>query len=478
MGKLLQRAFPSEEVSGRPEDEKPSFGKQLIYGTQHILTMYGGVIAPPLIIGQAAGLSGAETGILITAGLFISGLATILQALGIGPFGARLPLVQGVSFASVSTLVAIGEDDGIQPVLGAVLVAGVIGLIVSSFFAKLVRFFPPVVTGTIITVIGLSLLPTAFDWAMGGDDAQGDAYGSMGNIGLAGLTLLIILLISRLFQGAISRLSILIGIVIGTLVGVPWGATDFSDAAGDGIASIPAVLPFGAPTFEPGAIVSMTIVVLVIMTETTSDILAIGEIVDTDRSQKRVANGLRADMLATTVAPLFGTFACSAFAQNVGLVAITKIKSRYAVAMGGVVLVLLGLLPVVGGVVNDIPYPVLGGAGIVLFGSVAVSGIQTLARVDYADNLNLVIVATAIGFGLIPVAADDFWSQFPDVVSVILDSGISAAAVVAVVLNLVFNHFKRGQKGDPSVFAAGGDERADEAESDEWATSTQRVEAQ
>lgn len=477
MRKLLQRMFPSEEVSGHPEDEKLSFGQQFTYGAQHILTMYGGVIAPPIIVGNAAGLSGAQMGLLVTAGLFISGLATMLQALGIGPFGARLPLVQGISFASVSTMVSIGKEGGIQPILGAVLVAGVIGLIVSSFFAKLVRFFPPVVTGTIITVIGLSLMPTAFDWAMGGDD-QAASYGSMGHIGLAGLTLLIILVISRLFQGAISRLSILIGIVIGTLIGLLFGQTDFSGATDDGIVSLPPILPFGAPTFQVGAIVSMTIVVFVIMTETTSDILAIGEIVDTDRSAKRVANGLRADMAATTVAPLFGTFPCSAFAQNVGLVALTKIKSRYAVAMGGVVLVLLGLLPVVGGVVDAIPPPVLGGAGVVLFGSVAGSGIQTLSRVDYKDNLNLVIVATAVGFGLIPVASPDFWNEFPQWVQVIMDSGISSAAVVAVVLNLLFNHFKQGQKDGPSVFAAGGDERADEAESDEWASSSDRVEAQ
>src|SRR5699024_10653237 len=158
--------------------------------------------------------------------------------------------------------------------------------------------------------------------------------------------------------------------------------------------------------------------------------------------------------------------------------ALTKIKSRYAVAMGGVVLVVLGLLPFVGGIVDGIPPPVLGGAGIVLFGSVAGSGIQTLARVDYQDNLNLVIVATAIGFGVIPVASPDFWSSFPDSVEVILGSGISAAAIVAVLLNIAFNHIKIGNKKGPSVFAAGGDERADEAESDEWTSSSDRVEAQ
>ncbi|MGA8208869.1 MAG: nucleobase:cation symporter-2 family protein [Nocardioidaceae bacterium] len=442
--------------TGRPEDERLPFSQQLVYGSQHILTMYGGVIAPPLIVGGAAGLSGTDMGLLVTAGLFLSGLATMLQTLGLGPLGARLPIVQGISFASVSTMVAIASEDGLRPVFGSILVAGVIGLVASSFFAQLVRIFPPVVTGTIISVIGLSLLPVSFTWAMGG--AGSPDLGSASNIGLAGLTLLIILMISRLFQGAVSRLSILIGIVLGTGIAALLGKADFSGVGEGSIVSLPPFLHFGGPTFQVGAIVSMTIVILVIMTETTADILAIGEIVGTDVDARRVANGLRADMLSTSVAPFVGTFPCSAFAQNVGLVAITGIKSRYVVATGGGILVLLGLLPVVGRVVAAVPYPVLGGAGIVLFGSVTASGIRTLSRVDFHDNLNLVIVATAIGLGLVPVAAPTFWDEFPSSVAVVLDSGISTAAIAAVLLNLFFNEWAWGNRSGASVFAAGTDE--------------------
>jgi xanthine/uracil permease len=203
----------------------------------------------------------------------------------------------------------------------------------------------------------------------------------------------------------------------------------------------------------------MTVVIVVIMTETTADILAIGEIVETPVDSRRVADGLRADMLSTTVAPLFGTFPASAFAQNVGLVALTRIKSRYVVATGGLILVLLGLLPVVGRVVAAIPLSVLGGAGIVLFGTVAASGIRTLSRVEYGDGLNLVIVATAIGVGIIPIAAPTFWDAFPTWFATIMHSGISAAAIVAVVLNLVFNHFRAGTRPGASVVAAAPDER-------------------
>jgi xanthine permease len=427
-------------------------GQLLAYGTQHILTMYGGVIAPPLIVGGAAGLSPGDLALLVTAGLFLSGLATLLQTLGLGPFGSRLPIVQGISFASVSTMVAIASEDGVRPVFGAIIVAGIIGLVASSFFAQLVRLFPAVVTGTIITVIGLSLLPVAFTWAMGGAGAKD--LGSMENIGYAGLTLLIILVISRVFQGAVSRLSILIGLVAGTAVAALTGKADFSQVGESRIISLPQVFHFGSPTFEIGAIVSMTIVVFVIMTETTADILAIGEIVGTEVDAKRVAAGLRADMAATTIAPVFGTFPASAFAQNVGLVALTGIKSRYAVAAGGGVLLLLGLLPVVGAVVAAIPYPVLGGAGVVLFGSVAASGIRTLSRVDYQDNLNMVIVSVATAVGVIPIAAPTFWDAFPEWFGTIMHSGISATALVAVVLNVLFNEVRAGNRPGASVFAA------------------------
>lgn len=455
LGRRRQATAP---ITTRPEDERHPPGQLLAYGTQHILTMYGGVIAPPLIVGGAAGLSGTDLALLVTAGLFVSGFATLLQTLGLGPFGSRLPIVQGISFASVSTMVTIASEDGLRPVFGAIIVAGLIGLVLSSFFAQLVRLFPAVVTGTIITVIGLSLMPVAFRWAMG-NDASAPDYGSMTNIAYAGLTLLIILVISRVFQGAISRLSILIGLVVGTVIAVIAGQADFSSVGKADVVALPPLLHFGSPTFEVGAIVSMTIVILVIMTETTADILAIGEIVETDVDARRVARGLRADMAATTVAPLFGTFPCSAFAQNVGLVALTGIRSRYVVATGGLVLLLLGLLPVVGAVVAAIPYPVLGGAGIVLFGSVAASGIRTLSRVDYEDNLNMVIVSVALAVGILPIAAPTFWDAFPEWLGVIMHSGISATALVAVVLNLLFNEITVGNRSGASVFAASQDSR-------------------
>ena len=445
---------------GRPEDERYPLGKTFLYGLQHIMTMYGGVIAPPIIVGQAAGLTGAEIGVLVSAALLVSGLATALQTLGIRFFGSQLPLVQGISVATVSSMVAVASGDGGLPaVFGAIIVAAVIGLAISPFFAQVVRFFPPVVTGTIITIIGVSLLPTAAGWMMGGDEEAAD-WGSVPNIALALGTLVVVLALSRFLQGTISRLSILFGIILGTVAAVPLGLADFSGVGEGSAFALPTPFAFGAPVFEIGAIISMTIVILVIMTETTADLIAIGEVLDTKVDAKRVGDGLRADMAATLVAPFLNSFPALAFAQNVGLVAITGIRSRFAVAAGGGVLFVLGLFPVLGQVVAAIPSPVLGGAGIVLFGSVAVSGIRTLSRVEYEGNLNLTLVAVALGFGIIPIAVPDFYDQFPTWVGMIFHSGIAAAAVVAVLLNLVFNEIRWGRRSkDPSVFTAGSSAR-------------------
>lgn len=442
-------------ATDRPEDERLSVGSSFAYGFQHVLTMYGGIIAVPLIVGQAAGLSPADIGVLIAAALFMGGLATLLQTIGIPFFGSQLPLVQGVSFASVATMVAIVSGGGGLPaVFGAVIVSAAIGLLIAPVFSKIVRFFPPVVTGTVITTIGLTLMPVAANWAMGGN-RKAENYGSMANIGLAAATLALVLLFSKVGSATISRLSILLAMVGGTIIAVATGMADFSKVGEGPIAAFPTPFHLGAPTFEIAAIISMLIVVLVILTETMADILAVGEIVGTKVDSKRIAAGLRADMGSSLVAPVFGSFTQSAFAQNVGLVAVTKIKSRYVVAAGGVILVILGLLPVLGRVVAAVPTAVLGGAGIVLFGTVAASGIRTLAKVEYKNNMNLIIVAASIGFGMIPIAAPSFYDQFPSWFSTIFHSGISSAAVMAILLNLLFNHLKAGNSENQSVFVAG-----------------------
>jgi xanthine/uracil permease len=264
---------------------------------------------------------------------------------------------------------------------------------------------------------------------------------------------MIIVIIYRFLPAFLSRVAILLGLVLGTIVAIPFGVTDFSRISDASIFQFTLPFHFGLPTFAVGATISMFVVMLVIMTETTADILAIGQVIDKPADRQTVTNGLRADMLATTFAAVFNGFSVSAFAQNVGLVAITGIKSRFVVAVGGVILLLLGLFPILGAFIALVPLPVLGGAGLALFGTVAASGIRTLAKVDFSGNANLVIVAFAIGMGIIPIAVPTFYDEFPDWFTVIFDSGITAAAITAVALNIVFNIIGRHDETEGPIFA-------------------------
>ncbi|PPB13617.1 uracil permease [Pseudomonas aeruginosa] len=447
---------PSTSPAQRPEDENLGLGANLAYGLQHVLTMYRGIVAVPLILGQAAGLNGGEIGMLIAASLFAGGLATLLQTLGLPFFGCQLPLVQGVSFAGVATMGAILSSEGgggLPGVLGAVMAASLIGFLITPVFSRITKFFPPLVTGIVITTIGLTLMPVAARWVMGGNSASPE-FGSVANIGLAALTFAIVLLLSKLGSASISRLSILLAMVVGTLIAWALGMADFSKVTEGPMFAFPTPFHFGMPEFHIAAILSMCIVIMVTLVETSADILAVGEIIDTKVDSKRLGNGLRADMASSILAPIFGSFTQSAFAQNVGLVAVTGVKSRYVVATGGLILVVLGLLPIMGRVIAAVPTPVLGGAGIVLFGTVAASGIRTLSKVSYKNNVNLIIVAASLGFGMIPIAAPTFYHQFPNWFETIFHSGISSAAIMAILLNLIFNHFTTGNSENQSVFAA------------------------
>src|SRR5690606_13242287 len=286
--------------------------------------------------------------------------------------------------------------------------------------------------------------------------ATGGDIGLLVYIALSVMTLLVVLLLGKHGSSTISRLSILLAIIIGTVIAVAMGHADFSAVSEGEVFALPSLFHFGMPTFQTAAIISMFIVIIVTLVETSADILAVGDIIDTKVDARRLGDGLRADMLSSLIAPVFGSFTQSAFAQNVGLVAVTGVKSRYVVAFGGLILIALGLLPIMGRLVAAVPPAVLGGAGMVLFGTVAASGIRTLAKVNYENNMNLIIVATAIGAGMIPIVAPKFYEHFPTWFATIFHSGISSAALVAIVLNLLFNHFTLGNPDQPSVFAAGG----------------------
>ena len=445
----------------RPEDEKLPIRLLLVYGLQHILTMYAGAVAPALVIGSAAGLANdpAAMGILVSGALLMAGIATLLQTVGHRKVGAQMPIVVACSFVPVSAIatLAAGQDGENMPVaLGASMAAGVFALLLTPFFGQLIRFFPPIVTGTIITVIGISLMPVAAGWIMDDattvlDDGSTVPAAPMANLALAGVTLAVILIGSRVFPGIWGRLSILFGLVVGTLIAIPFGMADFSRVGeADVVFNPTSVFYFGAPEFEIAAIATMCVIMLVVLTEGASHIIAVGEITGSKVDAKRISAGLRADVSGSIIGPIFNTTPTSSFAQNIGLLALTGIRSRYVVATGAGILLLLGMFPILGGVMAALPTPVLGGAGLVLFGTVASSGIKTLTKVDFNNNLNLILVATAIGVSIITLAYPTFYSFLPEAVEMIAHSGIIGAAIVSILLNICFNVIGRPSSGPPS----------------------------
>ncbi|GHF38415.1 nucleobase:cation symporter-2 family protein [Streptomyces morookaense] len=434
-----------------PVDRLPGPGRLLAGGLQHVAASYAGVVAPPLVIGAYVGLRPAQLTFLVGASLFTAGLATLLQTIGFWKVGARLPFVNGVSFAGVAPMLAVADgradrSTALPVIYGAVMVAGVLGFVLAPYFCRLVRFFPPVVSGSVITLIGMSLLPVAFGWIQNGHT---DRPASMTDLALAATTLVIVLALRRLLRGFLQQIAILLGLVAGTLLAVPVGAVDATPVREAAVVGFPAPFHFGHPQFTLPAIVSMCVLMLVSMTESTADMLALGEIVERPADEQVIAAGLRADTLGTALSPFFNGFANSAFAQNIGLVAITRVRSRFTVAACGVVFVLLGLSPVAASLIAVVPRPVLGGAAVVLFGSVAVSGVEVLARSGLDKGENLLVAAVSLGVGMIPVVSRDFYgaAAVPATLRTILDSGVSAACVTAVVLNAVLN--RRPARGAP-----------------------------
>jgi len=421
-----------------PVDEVPPLRRLAPLGLQHVLAMYAGAVAVPLIVGgamiSAGRMSPDDLAHLIVADLFVAGVATILQSVGFWRFGVRLPVMQGCTFAAVGPMITIGVQHGPEAIYGSVIACGLFIMLLAPVFSKLLRFFPPLVTGTVILLIGLSLMDVAAGWAGGGTGAED--FGAPSNLLLALFTLVVILLIERLAPPAVGRVAILLGIVAGTVVAAIMGKVDVSGVSDQAWFGVPTPFSFGVPTFQIGSVIAMCVVALVIMTETTGDMLAIGEIVDKHIKPRDIADGMRADGLSTVLGGVFNTFPYTAFAQNVGLVSLSGVRSRYVATFAGGILVVLGLVPKLGAIVGAVPVAVLGGAGVALFGMVAASGIRTLASCTL-DSRALLMIATAIGVGMLPTVSPEIYSQTPDWFQTIFDSGISSGALVAIVLHQV-----------------------------------------
>ncbi|MDP3891313.1 2-oxo-4-hydroxy-4-carboxy-5-ureidoimidazoline decarboxylase [Nocardioides sp.] len=449
-----------------PVDEVLPAGKLAVYGLQHVLTFYAGAAIVPLLVAGALGLSGPQLAFLINANLFTCGIATLIQTIGFWKIGVRLPVVQGTTFVAVGPMIAIGLSSGggvpgLLEIYGAVIIAGIFAFLIAPYFAKLVRFFPPIVTGTVITSIGIVLLPVAALEAGGGDPGAED-FGSLPNLALAAATLLLILFMYRFFRGFAATIAVLLGLVAGTGLAALAGRTDFGGIGESSWVGVITPFHFGLPTFGLAAITSMLIVMLITAVEMTGDTLAVGEIVRKKVGPDGIARAIRSGGLSTAIGGTLNSFPLTSYSANAGLVRLTGVRSRFVVAAAGVMMLIIGIVPKTGAVVAAIPHPVLGGAGLVLFGAVGVVGIQILSRADLTNQRNVVILATSLGFALIPVGFPDFYAALPEAAQMIFASGITMAALSAIVLNLVFNEFRR-KLADPADEAAPPPPRLDVA---------------
>lgn len=434
-----------------PVDQVPKAAVLTTMALQHVLIMYTGAVAVPLVFGAALELDQATIGFLISADLLVCGIITIVQSVGVTRFfGIRLPVIAGAVFTAVGPMISIGQTYGLPAVYGSMIVAGVFGIIVAKPFSKLVRYFPDVVAGTVILVIGMSLISVGVGLVAGQDPSATD-YAKPSSLAIGAAVVLFIIVVSFAFRGFIGRIAVLLAVVLGSVVLIPFGMVDASGIGEAGWFGMAAPLHFGAPTFPIAAVITMCIVMLITFTESTATMIAVGKMVGRPPSEDDIARGVAADAASGVFAGFFNSFIDSIFVQNVGLVSITKIKSRWVTAAAGVILIVLGLIPKMGAIVASIPGPVIGGTALILFGSVAVVGVQRLAEVRWEGTQNELIVGAAISVAMLPVVAPDFYRNMPEAFDLFLGNAIIASAIVSFTLNLIFNEFLGSRRKAPEA---------------------------
>ncbi|MFI6869391.1 nucleobase:cation symporter-2 family protein [Nocardia sp. NPDC050406] len=427
-------------------DERPPFLAMLLLGLQHTLVMYAGVVVVPIVVGTSIGLSDTELANLVSIDLILAGIGTLLQALGFWKFGIRMPLVVGAAASGIVPMVLVGQSQGLATVYGSLLVAGLVWIVVAPYFSMLLRLFPAVVTGTVIALIGLTLIPVGIRLIAGSDSSAAD-YGRLSHIALAAATMALMVIFRRLFRGLLGQLSILAALVVGAIVGWATGIGSLTEIGSGPIVTVMSPFHFGALQFHVPSILLFLVIVFVLMVEGAGQGLAVGEVVGKPLGPTEIARLLRVDGLMTAVSGVFNGFVYTTFGQNIGLIALTGVRSRFPVAIGGVILLVLGLVQPVGRIAAAIPEPVIGAAAIVTFGALTVAGMQILARVDLGRSSNLMIVMLSLGVGLVPAYAPRFYHQLPAFAEMFFKSGVATGTVLALVLNVVF-HARRRSASD------------------------------
>ncbi|MFU2203353.1 nucleobase:cation symporter-2 family protein [Streptococcus hyovaginalis] len=414
-------------------DDKPPLGVSIVLALQHILAAFAGIIAVPLVVAGALNLSVEETSMMVSASIFVAGVTTVLQSKGIGSIGSRVSGMMGTDFTFANPAISVGSRFGIAGIVGATIAGSLVEIVLSRFIKPLMTFFPPLITGTVVALIGITLLPVSMDWAAGGSGAKD--YGSVENISIAFVIMVFTLLLNHYGKGLWSTASVFIGMIFGYILCIFLGKVDLSAVNDAAWFALPNVFHYGV-TFDLSAILSFIPAYVVSLIGTVGIMMAIGEASNTKMSSNRAANGVLADGVGSLIAGVFGAGPNTAFSQNVGLITFTKVASRHVMILAGIILAVLGVFPKLSALISIMPQPVLGGVGVIMFGLVAAQGIKTLATVKIGDR-ELLIISVAFALGIGVTVRPELLVGLPTPIQMVLSSGISTGTLAALILNIV-----------------------------------------
>lgn len=411
------------------------FVRSVPYGIQHALAMFVANLAPIMIIAGAAGLDDVSTGGMIQAAMLIAGIGTLIQLFPIGRLGSGLPIVMGISFTFVTVLAGVVATCGMGAAMGAIIVGGCIEGVLGLFARYWRKLITPIVAAVVVTSIGFSLLSVGATSFGGGSGAVD--FGSPRNLLLGTVSLVACLAFQCLVKGKQKHLSVLFGLVVGYIVAIPLGVVDFSSFSDIKLFAAPSIMPF-TPEFDLGAIISVTLIFLVSATETLGDTTAVCQTgLNRNVTDKELSGSIAADGFVSAVSGCFGCMPITSFSQNVGLVAMTKVVNRKAIATGACIMILAAFCPIISALFSSLPEPVLGGCTIMMFGNIIVAGFQMIASAGFSQrNIVIAALSLAIGVGFTQVA--EIFSCFPELVqSVFAQNCVAVVFLVAVVSNLV-----------------------------------------
>ncbi|MBT4907362.1 MAG: purine permease [Rhodospirillaceae bacterium] len=431
----------------RDPNYMPPIAKAIPLGIQHVLAMFISNVTPAIIVAGAAGFGFGSNSpdfpvllYMIQMSMLFAGVATLIQTIGLGPVGAKMPVVQGTSFAFLPIMIPLVAGQGVEalPALfGGVLIGGLFHALLGTFIGKIRFALPPLITGIVVLLIGLILVKVGIQYAAGGVPAIGKPeYGSLQNWAVAGSVIVVTLGLKFFARGMLSVAAVLIGLIVGYIFAWALGMVSFANVGRAAVFEVPELFPFGVE-FTTAAIVGFCLMAFVSAVETVGDVSGIAKGgAGREATDKEIVGATYADGIGSAVAGLFGALPNTSFSQNVGLVAMTGVMSRHVVTIGAIFLVLAGLIPKVGALVTTIPIEVLGGGVIVMFGMVASAGLSMLAEVTW-NRRNMIIFAVSMAFGLGLYLEPGALQHVPDTIRVLLASGLLPAAFIAIILNLV-----------------------------------------